>query len=1226
MTQKRTSAKSVDKDYNLTIITLDGHLGCAAENAFARLKKQLPNLSCSIHVAGEWGSDDVALDACIKGIKKADIVIVCMLFMEDHIVKVLPTLKERQKSCDAMLCFMCAGDVMKLTRMGRFTMDGKSKGPLSLLKRLRGSKKSKTASNGAKQVALLRRLPRILKFIPGTAQDLRAYFLAMQYWLAGSEENIRRLISMMVARYGPNQFSKLEVLEPLEYPETGVYHPGLKQVVDESAGVLAKFIKKQKPTVGLLLMRSYILAGNTAHYDALIKALEAKGLNVLPVFASGLDARPAIDQYFLQNGKTVIDGFVSLTGFSLVGGPAYNDSAAAVEKLKELNVPCIAAHASEFQSLEAWAESDAGLLPVETTMMVAIPELDGAIVPTLFGGRSDRGDKERELVPAQPAIDGLVDRVARMVGLRTTAREQRRLAIVLFNFPPNAGATGTAAHLSVFKSLYNTLQGLKHAGYEVELPQDSDDLANKILKGNAQEFGSAANVHAQISADDYVSREPWLTEIENEWGPAPGKHQSDGKSIHVLGCQLGQIFVGVQPAFGYEGDPLRMLFDKSLTPTHAFTAFYRYIREDFDAHAVLHFGTHGALEFMPGKQSGLSQSCWPQRLIGDLPNYYLYAANNPSEGTLAKRRGGATLISYLTPSVTKAGLYRELSALQDSINRFRGLGPETSEEKESLFELIVEQAQGLELPIDNKTDQNTAVHGLYTALLELENALIPDGLHVVGEVMSQEQRHTLLRAMVESEFPDTAEQRLDQLLAAIEEKTFTRSDEDEFGKATLEKLATANQQMQIESEVPAIVSALDGNYVPPVSGGDLLRSPDILPTGRNLHGFDPFKIPSAFALRQGKDHAQQLLDKHQSLQGELPESIAMVLWGSDNLKSEGAPIGQALHLLGAKPRLDAYGKLCGAELISLEELGRPRIDVLITLSGIFRDLLPFQTQLLAEAAWLAASADEPLEMNFVRKHVLEYQKEFDCDLETAALRVYSNAVGAYGSNVNHVIENGHWNDDSELVDQFSRRKCFAYGRDGQSKKQEALFQRSLKDVSLAYQNLESAELGVTSIDHYFDTLGGISKAAELAKGESIEVYIGDQTGATDTVRTLADQVALEARTRMLNPRWYEGMLEHGYEGVKQIENHVTNTLGWSATTGRVAPWVYQQISETFLLDEEMRERLAALNPMACAKVAVRLLEARDRNYWQPDEETLAALEHAGNELEDRLEGVAEVAA
>jgi magnesium chelatase subunit H len=332
-------------------------------------------------------------------------------------------------------------------------------------------------------------------------------------------------------------------------------------------------------------------------------------------------------------------------------------------------------------------------------------------------------------------------------------------------------------------------------------------------------------------------------------------------------------------------------------------------------------------------------------------------------------------------------------------------------------------------------------------------------------------------------------------------------------------------------------------------------------------------------------------------------------------------------LIGAAPRFDSYGRLAGATLIPLDQLTHPRIDVVISLSGIFRDLMPLQIKLLAEAAFLAASADEPVDRNFVRKHALAFVDAHGGDLESASMRVFGNADGAYGSNVNNLVESGRWEDEDELAETYTRRKGFAYGRAGQPVQRPELLKSVLAGVDLAYQNLDSVELGVTTVDNYFDTLGGVSRAVKRAKGKVAPVYIGDQTKGQGVVRTLNEQVALETRTRMLNPKWYEGMLKHGYEGVRQIETHVTNTMGWSATTGQVEPWVYQRLTQTYVLDAEMRQRLAKLNPTASVKIANRLIEAHERGYWKPDASLLSALRDAGEELEDRLEGVAtEIAA
>jgi len=1238
MLKRTTEAESTSM--RVAIVTLDGHLAGAADRAFERLKRVEPGVSCTMHCAGEWAAEPALLDHCIEAISKAHIVIACMLFVDEHIQAVLPALKARRDDCDAMLCFVSEGEVMKLTRIGSFDMSAKASGPLALLKKLRGNsnKEGQPASSGARQLAMLRKLPRILKFIPGKAQDVRAYFLAMQYWLAGSEDNVRNLVAMVVSRYasGPRAVlrERMQVEPPVEYVDIGLYHPRHKKRVFSSSAELPGAPKDCVGTVGLVLMRAYVLSGNVRHYDAVIEALESRGLRVIPTFAAGLDSRPAIDRYFRPNGQVLIDAMVSLTGFSLIGGPAYNDAHAAEELLADLDIPYIAAHATEFQNLEEWAASDHGLLPVEATMMVAIPELEGASGPILFGGRSRDSDasRPRDMQPIVERAAMMAARVARTVRLRKTQRAKRKVAIILFNFPPNAGAVGTAAQLGVFRSLFNTLSRLKAEGYTVDVPESVDQLRSSVLGGNARQFGTDTNVCARIPVDDHVRSVPWLKEIEKAWGPAPGKHLNDGRTIHILGRQFGNVLVGVQPAFGYEGDPMRLLFDRNLAPTHAFVAFYRYLQDGFKADAVLHFGTHGALEFMPGKQAGMSSECWPDRLIGNLPNFYLYAANNPSEGTIAKRRSGATLVSYLTPPLVHAGLYRELADLQTSIDRWRALEPQAIEERQSLGLLIHDQAVLLDLvpakPLWEDAELDARVSALLDQLRELRDTLIPEGLHIVGEVPQPLQRREWLSALAGADPTHTLnDAAIDALAAGKPATEILNESHTEPQRELAHRLEKINTALQTDTELAGLVRALDGGFIRPVPGGDLLRNPEILPTGRNVHGFDPCRLPSAYAMKTGSEHAEQLLQHYRKDSGELPESVALVLWGSDNLKNEGAPIAQALYLMGARPRTDSYGRLCGAELIPLDVLGRPRIDVVMTLSGIFRDLLPQQTKLLAEAAFLAAMADEPLEQNFVRAHALAYQQENDCDLETAALRVFSNAGGAYGSNVNMLVDSGRWEDSDELAEQYTQRKCFAYGRSGLPKREEKLLNSALGHVRFTYQSLESAELGVTAIDHYFDTLGGISRAVRRARGgEDVEVYIGDQTRGGNTIRTLSDQVALETRTRLLNPVWYEGLLENGYEGVRQIEAHVSNTMGWSATTQKVAPWVYQQVTNTFILDENMRNRLASLNPAASARVANRLLEASDRNYWQPDDATRALLERAGEEFEDLLEGVSEVAA
>ncbi len=1170
--------------YNVVVVTLDQHAAGPAARIAPRLAPDFPGLSISIHAAAEWAENPAALERCKQALQTADIIIANLIFIEEHITAILPDLLAARPRVDAFVGLIADASIVKLTKMGDLDMAKPASAAMALLKKLKPTAKT-SANSGEKQMSMLRRLPKILRWIPGKAQDLRAWFLSMQYWLGGSDDNIEQMIRFLIGRYSTRKDWRGAIARaPIDYPEVGLYHPTLKPRITTMLADLPR-PAGATATVGLLMLRSYILASDTAHYDAVIAAFEAKGIACIPAFAGGLDGRPAINAYFAGQ----VDAMVSLTGFSLVGGPAYNDSPAAVAALSALDVPYIAAHPLEFQTLGQWARAGQGLGPIETTMLIALPEIDGATNPTVFAGRhgldgcqgcafkcSGSADS-RAMSPCPERVAVLAEKTARLAHLRQTRNADKKVGVVLFGFPPNAGAAGTAAYLSVFESLHNTLTAMKADGYTLDVPATVDDLRAAVLGGNAARYGQPANVAAFVDADTIVGQTAHLREVEAVWGPAPGKVQSDGRNLFILGCQFGNVFVGLQPTFGYEGDPMRLLFERGFAPTHAFVQFYLWLRNTFHADALLHFGMHGALEFMPGKQAGLGSGDWPDRLIGELPNIYLYAANNPSEASLAKRRSNAVTITHLTPPLAQAGLYKGLVELKESLTRWRSLAAVAPERRE-LEALIAEQAAVVDMA-------GHAPAALWLKLLEAEAALIPDGLHIVGRPMSAAARADYLALLPPM---DNAER------------------------------ARIDAQLSVDTEIPAILRALSARFISPVPGGDLIRSPQILPTGRNIHAFDPFRMPTEFALRDGAAQADRLLAAHPTL----PRSIALVLWGSDNIKSDGGPVGQALALMGARPRFDSYGRLCGADLVSLAELGRPRIDVLMTLSGIFRDLLPLQTKMLAEAAYKCAMADEPLSQNFIRAHSLAYAAQMSCDMETASLRVFSNAEGAYGSNVNQLVDSSAFGDENELADAYEARKSFAYGRDGKAVKNAAMLQSTLKNVDLAYQNLESVELGVTSVDHYFDTLGGIARAVKRQRGVDTPVYISDQTRGTGKIRTLRDQIALESRSRMLNPKFYEGLLKHGAEGVRQIESHVTNTMGWSATAEAVDPWVYQRLSETFVLDDAMRARLAKLNPVASARMANRLIEASERSYWTPDAATLAALQGAADELEDRLEGIA----
>jgi magnesium chelatase subunit H len=529
---------------------------------------------------------------------------------------------------------------------------------------------------------------------------------------------------------------------------------------------------------------------------------------------------------------------------------------------------------------------------------------------------------------------------------------------------------------------------------------------------------------------------------------------------------------------------------------------------------------------------------------------------------------------------------------------------------------------------------------LYEQLLEIEQRLIPTGLHVFGRPSSATERGDLLKMVASFDRPEVGARALPEALAddAIREFVAHGTDaavgfleqhglDPETSRPLFTLLETISTKLQTNTEIDSLVRALRGEFIEPGPGADIVQNPDILPTGRNTHAINPYGVPSAVAFARGEAVATGLLDRYKQENGRYPEAMALVLWGLDNIKTQGEGVAQALWLLGVRPMRDALNRATNVEAISLEELGRPRIDVVMTVSGIFRDLFSPTVQLLDKAVRLVARLDEPLEMNYVRKHVLEQIAKDACDADDAAVRVFSNAPGNYGTNVNFMVMDSQWEREETLGDLFVTRKCFAYGRDSkgaaiEGREARMAMDRALSRVEATYQNIDTFEIGLTDVDHYFEYLGGVSKAVEQRAKARPAIYLSDTLSREVKIRTLEETVRLETRAKTLNPKWYEGMLRHGFRGVSEIENHVSNTFGWSATADAVDDWIYSEVANTFVFDESMLERLKDLNPHSAHSLVRRLLEANSRGYWETDSATLAKLQEIGRDLEDQVEGVA----
>jgi magnesium chelatase subunit H len=1253
-----------------------------------------------------------------RDVARANIFIASLIFLEDLADKVVAAVEPHRDRLDVAVVFPSMPQVMRLNKMGSFSMAqlGQSKSAIAQFMKKRKEKSGAGFQDG--MLKLLNTLPKVLKYLPmDKAQDARNFMLSFQYWLGGSQENLENFLLMLTDRYVYKDMETdsgaLQYRDPVTYPDLGIWHPLAPAMFEDVKEYLNWFNSRTDisdelkdplaPCVGLVLQRTHLVTGDDAHYVAMVQELESMGARVISVFAGGLDFSKPVDAFFydpLSKGQSaIVDVVISLTGFALVGGPAKQDHPKAIESLKRLNRPYMVALPLVFQTTEEWEESDLGLHPIQVALQIALPELDGAIEPIILSGRDGMTGRA---IALQDRVEAITQRALKWANLRRKPKLTKKVAITVFSFPPDKGNVGTAAYLDVFGSIYKVMEALQHNGYDVkDLPETAEALMLEVLHDARAQYNSPElNVAYRMSVPEYEALTPYSERLHESWGPPPGHLNTDGQNLLVFGKEFGNVFIGVQPTFGYEGDPMRLLFSRSASPHHGFAAYYTYLEQIWKADAVLHFGTHGSLEFMPGKQIGMSETCFPDSLIGTIPNLYYYAANNPSEATIAKRRSYAETISYLTPPAENAGLYKGLKELGELVASYQTL--KDTGRGAQIVDSIMDKARicnldkDIEFPESAKElepeARDTVVGKVYIKLMEIESRLLPCGLHVIGKPPTAEEAIATLVNIASLDRPEDEILSLPSIIAhslgrtmeaiyqgsdrgALEDvqllqditlatrssvASLVQAQVDADGRVSrvsrlnffnmgkkepwVEALHTAGytkvdveqikplfnylefclKQIVADNELGALLTALEGEYVIPGPGGDPIRNPDVLPTGKNIHALDPQAIPTAAAVKSAKVVVDRLLARQcAENDGQYPETIAAVLWGTDNIKTYGESLAQIYWMLGVAPLPDSLGRMNKLELIPLEELGRPRIDVVVNCSGVFRDLFINQMALLDRAVKMAAEADEPLEMNFVRKHALKQSEEMGINLRQAATRVFSNASGSYSSNINLAVENSTWESEAELQDMYLARKSFAFSSDnpGTMAQDRQIFESALKTADVTFQNLDSSEISLTDVSHYYDSDPTKVVSRLRNDGKAPTSFIADTTTANAQVRTLSETVRLDARTKLLNPKWYEGMLSHGYEGVRELSKRLVNTMGWSATAGAVDNWVYEDANETFFKDEEMSKRLLDLNPSSYRKMVTTLLEANGRGYWETTEENLDRLRELYQEVEDRIEGI-----
>jgi cobaltochelatase CobN len=1064
----------------------------------------------------------------------------------------------------------------------------------------------------------INRIQRIIeamgKILPfGVFKDARSYIRIVKYWANGGYENYKNMLLFICKIKGLD----VEVEDPVEYPDYGLYHPDYGYDYEPQ-------IDPSKPTVGLIFYGGMHLESCIPTLREIIKRLNA---NIIPVHSDGIINLKAIKEYFKDED---IDCIVSLLWFRLNGGPLGGDPRPTIEFLNEKKAKLFSPAIMLMQKIEDWEKSERGLDVLQTITAVELPEMDGGVEPIPVCGV-----KDCEVVPMVDRVDRFVSRVNRWLELKRKPNRDKRIAIIIYNYPPGEENLGSAAYIDTFASVERILERLEKEGCTVEKAKIKDLFVERMLF-NPKLYPPEKIECPRMSFEEYLS---YFNELPEEcrrdvvecWGNPPGEIMVDGSSILIPGVILGNVFVGVQPSRPPldNEDPYSAIHDQTKPPHHQYIAFYKWIEKVFKADCVIHVGTHGLAEFMKGKEVGLSSKCFPDILIGAIPHLYIYHVINTSEASIAKRRLYGTLISYNSPPYTTSGLYEEYARLEEFLNEYR--------EALSKDEPRAEIAKRKALELAEKLNLGGNLDEIEARLYEYKRSIIPKGLHVVGEEYSLDDLEDFItlvarydRGEIKSLNRLIAEKRglkYEEVLndppklKEIEEEAkeivnrFLKGERfPEYEKTLRYALEVAKKFEDNSLELENLVEGLNGRYIEPSVGGDVIRNPEVLPTGRNIYPFDPLKVPTESAVERGRKIAEITIKKYLEKHGKYPESVGVVLWGFETAKTYGETIAQILEYIGVRVvHVSPWEKKL--EVIPIEELGRPRIDVVVTICGFFREMFPNIMELLDKAFRMVAELDEPEDTNFVKKHA----KEMSNYGELAKARIFGPTSTEYNTRLLQLVEDSVWNEEGDLAEAYISSMSYAYTKGYYSREAREVFENLLRKVDLVSQVRDSHDYEITDLDHYYEFFGGLSKSVEILKGEKPEMFIADTTMEIVKVENVKEAIGKGTVTRILNPKWIDEMLKHGFLGAQKIAERIENLLGLAATTNAVENWIWDKVAERFVFDEEIFERLKESNPYATKEILERLLEANKRGYWDADEEILEKLEDEYLELDGILE-------
>ena len=1098
------------------------------------------------------------------------------------------------------------------------------------------------------------------------------------YFLYGGPLNIGNLIRYVQAEvvgadvvYDPPHKTRWE----------GIYHPDVGAVFDDPDVYLAWYPSRHRIRVGILFSRTHWVNGDLAVEDALIRELE-RNYDVLPVFCFGVSDK----EIGARSDREVIDTFFAGRISALIDARTFTpprDADAFTEALAKLGVPVFHPLILYHRTEAEWRADTEGMRGSDVSWYVAMPEFFGVIEMVPLGAAESRdqaGTEGERHVPIAERVEKFVGRVKKWVDLASRPAAERRVAFILHNKPCASveASVGAGAHLDTLESVARILEAMRDRGYAVECPESGKALIETIMDRKAisdfrwtsvAEIVSRGGALALVEPGEYAAWFETLppdvrTRICEAWGRPPGEEMDgvppamvhEGRIV-VTGVRYGNAIVCVQPKRGCagprcDGEVCRILHDPGVPPTHQYLATYRYIEETFGADVIVHVGTHGNFEFLPGKSVAPSDACFPDIAIGTVPHLYIYNADNPPEGTLAKRRSYATLVDHMQTVMVASDLYAGLKELEEQIADYRRAKDVDRARAHALEHTIAELLEqtgiadeiGLRALREHGSSFEDVVDAAHTAVTRIADTRIPEGMHIFGEVPEGERRvefvHAIMRytgevrgavlrmmghdasvtddallrdaeaaaksliaAFLEGDLPDRAVERaLSGLLVRRDPEAL------ETIRAGVLDLAA---RIDDSDEIGSLLSGCAGGYIAPGPSGLITRGkPEVLPTGRNFYSLDPFRVPTHAAWRIGMRLADSVVAKYVGEHGRIPENIGMYWMASDVMWADGEQLAQIFSLIGVEP-IWTDGRVRSYHVIPLEQLGRPRIDVTVRMSGILRDCFYTCIELLDDAIREVAILDEPPEMNFVRKHALQ---------GSGTARIFGSGPGTYGNGVSLAVYASAWKEDADLAEVFVRWNSYAYGRSNFGEVSRETFSAQLATIDLTFNKTVTDEYDLLGCCCYFGAHGGLTGAARALSKQDVSAYYGDTRDRDRVeVRTLAEEVRRVVRAKLLNPKWIEGMKRHGYKGAGDISRQVGTVYGWEATTEEVDDRIFDDITRTFVLDPEMRQFFADENPWALEEIGRRLLEGHKRGLWDADPDVLKGLQAAYLEIEGWIE-------